>query len=129
MDKYIKSGGSILDIGGGPGRYAINYAQKGCNVTHIDLSDGNIELAKAKAQEHHVDFPMFVVNCLDIVTMESGYYDHVFLMGPLYHLISNEQRIQAVKLAIGRLKLGIIYDLKNGPEFLVEDLGDQTTAH
>lgn len=30
MDKYIRPGDTILDIGGGPGRYSIHYAQKGC---------------------------------------------------------------------------------------------------
>ena len=30
MDKYIKPGDSLLDIGGGPGRYSIHYAKKGC---------------------------------------------------------------------------------------------------
>ncbi|NLB77655.1 MAG: class I SAM-dependent methyltransferase [Clostridiaceae bacterium] len=140
MDKYIKTSDSILDIGGGPGRYSINYAQKGCDVTLIDLSDGNIELAKVKAKEHRVDFPMFVANCLDIGAMDLGMYDHVFLMGPLYHLLNKEDRIQAVKLSIERLKpggilycsfildfAGIIYDLKNGPGFLINDLGNQST--
>lgn len=141
MDQYIKPGDSVLDIGGGPGRYSIYYAQKGCDVTLIDLSDGNIELAKAKSRECNVDFPMFAANCLEIGTMELAQYDHVFLMGPLYHLINKEQRTQAVRLAIERLKpggilycsfildfAGIIYDLKNGPGFLAEDLGNQSTA-
>lgn len=140
MDKYIKPGDSILDIGGGPGRYSIHYAKKGCKVTLVDLSDGNIELAKDKAKEQQVDFPMFAANCLDIGRMELGKYDHVFLMGPLYHLVNKEERVQAVKLAIDRLKLGgvlycsfildfagILYDLKNGPGFLTQDLGNQST--
>jgi len=137
MDKYIKPVDKILDIGGGPGRYSIYYAKKGCDVTLVDLSDGNIALAKAKAREQNVDFPMFSANCLDIGNMEFGEYDHVFLMGPLYHLVNKEDRVRAVKLAIERLKpggtlycsfildfAGLIYDLKNGPGFLEEDLGD-----
>ncbi len=140
MDKYIKSGNSILDIGGGPGRYSINYSQKGCDVTLIDLSNGNIELAKEKAKEYKVNFRMYVANCLDIDTIELGRYDHVFLMGPLYHLTKKEDQIRAVKLAIEKLKpngilycsfildfAGIIYDLKNGPGYLIEDLGNQST--
>ncbi|MFI3206737.1 MAG: class I SAM-dependent methyltransferase [Clostridia bacterium] len=140
MDKYIKPTHSILDIGGGPGRYSINYAKKGCDVTLIDLSDGNIQLAKDKAKEQNLEFPMFVSNCLNIGDMELKKYDHVFLMGPLYHLLDMEDRIKAVNLAIERLKpggilycsfildfAGIIYDLKNGPGFLPEDLGNQST--
>jgi 2-polyprenyl-3-methyl-5-hydroxy-6-metoxy-1,4-benzoquinol methylase len=36
----------ILDIGGGPGRYAIT--QRGYEVTLFDLSQGCLDLAKAK---------------------------------------------------------------------------------
>lgn len=140
MDQYIKPGDSILDIGGGPGRYSINYAAKGCDVTLIDLSGGNIALAKEKAKERHVDFPMLAANCLEIGAMELGAYDHVFLMGPLYHLADKEDRAQAVKLAVERLKpggilycsfilnfAGIIYDLKNGPGYLIKDLENPLT--
>ena len=140
MDKYIHDGDKVLDIGGGPGRYSIYYALKNCDVTLVDLSKGNIDLARQKAKENHVSFPMIVGNCLDIDTMDIGTYDHVFLMGPLYHLVDENERKKAVKLAMDRLKpggffycsfildfAGIIYDLKNGPGFLVEDLGRKST--
>ena len=124
MDPYIHSGDKILDIGGGPGRYSIYYAKKGCDVTLVDLSLGNIELAKAKAAENHVVFQTKVGNCLDIDSMELDMYDHVFLMGPLYHLLEKEKRKKAVELALKHLKpggnfycyfilsfAGLIYDL------------------
>ena len=38
LDRYIKSGDTVLDIGGGPGRYSLYNAEKGCNVTLMDLS-------------------------------------------------------------------------------------------
>ncbi len=44
MDQYIQPGDSILDIGGGPGRYSIHYAQKGCGVTLVDLSEKILSL-------------------------------------------------------------------------------------
>ena len=43
MDRYIKPGDRILDIGGGPGRYSIYYAQKGCNITLVDLSEEKVK--------------------------------------------------------------------------------------
>lgn len=51
MEKYVKPGDRILDVGGGPGRYSLYLAQKGCNVTLVDLSDGNVEFARQKAAE------------------------------------------------------------------------------
>lgn len=48
MNRYIKPGDSVLDIGGGPGRYSLYLAEKGCDVTLFDLSSGNIEFAKTR---------------------------------------------------------------------------------
>ena len=33
LDRYIKPGDKVLDIGGGPGRYSFYLAHKGCDVT------------------------------------------------------------------------------------------------
>jgi ubiquinone/menaquinone biosynthesis C-methylase UbiE len=59
MDRFILDGDSILDLGGGPGRYAIHYAKKGHPVTLVDLSEGNIRLAKKKARQFKVHFQTY----------------------------------------------------------------------
>lgn len=141
MDKYVKPGDRVLDIGGGPGRYSIYFAQKGCDVTLLDLSEGNAALAREKAAAQGLSFPMIAANCLDIGEMDLGLFDHVFLMGPLYHLEKKEDRKRAVELALEKLKpgglfycsfildfAGLIYDLKNGPGFLPEDLAKPEVA-
>jgi 2-polyprenyl-3-methyl-5-hydroxy-6-metoxy-1,4-benzoquinol methylase len=51
MARIVKPGARILDIGGGPGRYGLYFAALGHDVTLVDLSDGNIAFAKAKAAE------------------------------------------------------------------------------
>ncbi len=127
MDKYIRPGDAILDIGGGPGRYSIHYAKKGCEVTLVDLSEGNVALARQKAEEENVTLTARVKNCLELDELDLGQYDHVFLMGPLYHLLEEEERVRAVELALDRLKPGgklyasfilvfggVIYDMQTG---------------
>ncbi|HEX6386847.1 MAG TPA: methyltransferase domain-containing protein [Anaerolineae bacterium] len=47
---------TILDVGGGPGRYAIALTQRGYTVTLLDLSRNNLALARVKAQEAGVGF-------------------------------------------------------------------------
>ena len=126
MDQYISPGDAVLDIGGGPGRYAIHYARKGCAVTLAELSLGNVEYAKAKAREAGVDFPAYAVNCLELDSLGLGQFDHVFLMGPLYHLQEEADRRTAVQIALDHLKPGgklyvsfiqlfggLIYDLQH----------------
>lgn len=136
MDKYVKAGDSVLDIGGGPGRYSIYYARKGCAVTLAELSQGNVDFAKTKAAEAGVNFPAYAVNCLELDELGLGQFDHVFLMGPLYHLQSEEDRVEAVNVALRRLKpggnlyvsfisllSGLIYDLQHGG-YICRDVED-----
>ena len=106
LEKYIRSGDRVLDIGGGPGRYSIHFAEMGCDVTLVDLSKGNVALAKQKAAERGVKLSAFAANCLELDRLPIGEFDHVLLMGPLYHLKEDADRVRAVELALKRLKPG-----------------------
>ena len=53
LKKYLR-GKTVLDIGGGPGRYSVWLAKQGYDVTLVDLSENNIALAKQKFQEYGV---------------------------------------------------------------------------
>ena len=48
LDKLILPGERVLDIGGGPGRYSIHLAGRGCAVTLLDLAALN-DLVDRKA--------------------------------------------------------------------------------
>jgi len=54
IDRYIKPGDKVLDIGGGPGRYSLYLAEKGCDVTLFDLSDENVKFASNQAMEKNI---------------------------------------------------------------------------
>ena len=140
MDKYIRPGDSVLDIGGGPGRYSIYFAKKGCAVTLAELSGGNVALAKQKAAEAGVTLAAHAVNCLELEELDLGQFDHVFLMGPLYHLLDEADRVRAVEIALRHLKPGgklyvsfillfanIIYYLQNRGA-LAEEWGNPAAA-
>ena len=106
MDRYIKPGDKILDIGGGPGHYSIHYAGKGHEVTLFDLSDENVRFAKKKARQYKVKITAMQGNALDLSRFPEASFDVVFLMGPLYHLMTEESRIKAIKEAKRVLKPG-----------------------
>jgi S-adenosylmethionine-dependent methyltransferase len=88
---------AVLDVGGGPGRYAIALAAQGYQVTLSDLSEENLALARAKAQEAGVTLAQIrQANALDLSLLATAVYDALLLLGPLYHLLTAVERQQAV---------------------------------
>ena len=108
LDEYIPEKSDILDVGGGPGRYSIYLAQKGHDVTLFDLSKKLVEQAAANAQKHGVTLRQTI--CGSVLELDAhlpdSYYDAVLCMGPMYHLLEEEERKEAVRQCLARLKPG-----------------------
>jgi SAM-dependent methyltransferase len=96
----------ILDVGGGPGVYAGELAQRGYTVKLVDIVDLHVEQAKARAKEQP-EFP-FDADKGDARDLdeEEASWDAVLLLGPLYHLTEREQRLQALQEARRVLRRG-----------------------
>ena len=134
LDRYIKPGDKVLDIGGGPGRYSFYLAEKGCDVTLLDISPENVAFAKARAAAESVSLKAVVGDGRWVENSVTEVYDHVLLMGPMYHLQEEAERVQAVESALKRLKkggllfasfissfAGIIYFMKQAPTQIMLD--------
>lgn len=108
LSEYLpKAPACILDIGGGPGRYAIALTQQGYSVTLLDLSQGNLDYARTRADEADVQLADYIHgNALDLSLFADESFDAVLLLGPMYHLLDMEEREQAVKEALRTLKTG-----------------------
>ena len=106
MEKTLKPGDSLLDIGGGPGRYSLHFAKRGSPVTLVDLSAGNVAFALAKAKEAGVSLRAFARDARSLEGLGLGDYDHVFVMGPMYHLFEEEDRRKVLREALKHLKPG-----------------------
>jgi ubiquinone/menaquinone biosynthesis C-methylase UbiE len=97
----------LIDIGGGPGRYAITLAQRGYRVTLVDLSNSSLELAQQKAVEAGVELDGFIhASALNLTDITKASFDAVMLLGPLYHLHKLEERQTALQQAHRLLKPG-----------------------
>lgn len=106
IDRYIRPGDRVLDVGGGPGRYSLHLARRGADVTLFDLSEGNVAFAAEMAEQ--MDVPLKTV-CADARFADEkthGQFDAILLMGPLYHLLREEDREMAVRACLRRLKPG-----------------------
>ncbi len=132
MKRYIKPSDSVLDIGGGPGRYSLTLAKMGCDVTLFDLSPANVEFALAKATEEGVSINAHAGDARYVDEIVSGTLDHILLMGPMYHLLEECDREKAIAACLKLLKPGgkifvsfisifggIIFEMKHMPELII----------
>ncbi len=109
LQRHIAPGQRVLDVGGGPGRYSLWLAERGCEVVLADLSQANVEFALAKAAELGLPLRGIAADActLDRLPALAGErFDHVLLMGPLYHLTQESDRDRAVRAALTLLKPG-----------------------
>jgi len=130
LDKYIKPGDTVLDIGGGPGRYAFFFAEKGCEVTLFDLSPENISFAEKHSKETGLNVKAICGDARVVDDIVDGQFDHVLLMGPLYHLLDDIDRVKTVYAALELLKPGgILYaafiSMSGGLVFGLRDVPEQ----
>lgn len=91
---------TILDLGGGPGRYAIPLAVRGYDVTLVDLSPANVAFALGKAAERGVALQALVGDATDLGRFANGAFDAVLVLGPLYHLVDEGPRNRAIDEAL-----------------------------
>lgn len=133
LDKYIKSGDTVLEIGGGPGRYSLYLAEKGCDVFLTDLSDGNVEFGINKAKEMGLDIEACQLDAMDTSILGDRKFDHILIMGPMYHLLDEKDRDKVIENGIKHLNpngkiyiafisnnSGILDLMKNAPELIGE---------
>ena len=97
----------ILDCGGGPGRYAIELTGRGYQVVLFDLSAENLKVAREKAAAAGVTLAGYEQGtAADLSRFPDERFDAVLLMGPLYHLLQPEERLQALREGRRVLKPG-----------------------
>ena len=99
--------GVVLDVGGGPGRYACWLAGLGYEVHLVDPVEKHVAQAReaSRAQPEH---PLAGARVGDAGSLDQadGSADAVLLMGPLYHLTDRTDRLAALREAHRVLKPG-----------------------
>ena len=96
---------NILEVGAGTGRYSVTLAKQGYPVTAVELIPHNLELLKAKLVGNE---PLVAIegNALDLSALPDAAYDLTLLLGPMYHLYSRENKLQALSEAVRVTKSG-----------------------
>jgi S-adenosylmethionine-dependent methyltransferase len=108
LTRYLPPTGSILEIGAATGRYTLALCKRGYRVTAVDLSAALLERCKLRLQSEqlHEQAQFVVADARDLHAVPATPFDAVLLMGPLYHLIYEEDRRQSLLQAVDRLRSG-----------------------
>ena len=109
--KYIEkclegiSDPGILEVGAGTGRYSVTLAKQGFQVTAVELIDHNLEILKSKLDGTE---PVTALqgNALDLSVFPDSSFDLTMLLGPMYHLYTKEEKLQALSEAVRVTKPG-----------------------
>ncbi len=91
---YAPAGTTVLDLGGGPGRYTAALSRAGYNMHLADLSPTLIEIARSKVREYgNAAFikSIEVADATDLRLYAADSFDTVLLSGPLYHLTTEKE--------------------------------------
>lgn len=117
IDKYLKQGDRILEIGAGTGAYSLYYANKGYQVDSVELVQANVDVMKSKITPN-MNINAIQGNALDLLMYEDNTFDITLCLGPLYHLFKEQETNKAIEEAIRVTKPGgkiylafILFDL------------------
>ena len=105
IEKYLKPGDRILEIGAGTGRYSHALARQGHHVDAVELVAHNIAVFRQNTLPGE-DVAIMQGNALDLKAFDDEQYDLTLLLGPLYHLYSKKDKEQALSEAIRVTKKG-----------------------
>lgn len=83
---------SIIDIGAGTGRYSVALASEGYDVTAVELVKYNLGILKQKG----ANVRAYQGNALRLKRFADESFDLALLFGPMYHLHSDADQIQAL---------------------------------
>lgn len=99
IEKYLRPGMRVLEIGAATGRYSHALARQGYRVDAVELVAHNIEIFKANTQPgEHITVTQG--NAMDLSGFAADTYDVTLLLGPLYHLYTETDKLQALAEAI-----------------------------
>lgn len=99
IKKYLRPGMRILEIGAATGRYSHALAQQDYRVDAVELIQHNIEIFREKTLPGE-SVTIRQGNAKDLHFIEDETYDLTLLLGPMYHLFTVEEQLQALSEAL-----------------------------
>lgn len=109
IEKYLRPGMRILEIGAATGRYSHELAGRGYCVDAVELIQHNIDIFRSLTQPGE-KVTVRQGNAKDLSCFADDTFDVTLLLGPMYHLFTASEQLQALSEAIRVTKKGgIVY--------------------
>ena len=105
INKYLRPGMRILEVGAATGRYSHALAQAGYCVDAVELVQHNIDIFNEKTVAGE-DVTIRQGDARDLSFYGDDIFDITLILGPMYHLFTEEDRKQALREAIRVTKPG-----------------------
>ena len=102
IHKYLKTkkNPKIIDVGAGTGKYSIALHNEGYDVTAVELVKHNLMYIK----KANPNIKSYQGNALNMKRFKDKTFDIVLLFGPMYNLISEEEKLKELSEAKRILK-------------------------
>ncbi|GAA0230692.1 methyltransferase domain-containing protein [Haladaptatus pallidirubidus] len=98
LETHLPESGHVLDVGGAAGRYACWLAERGYDVTLVDVSAKQVELARENADKRGLEAQISAEQG-DVrdLRFEADRFDAVCCLGgPLSHVVDDAERATAM---------------------------------
>lgn len=92
----------ILDVGAATGAYSVPLSRQGFDVTAVELVPSNLQKLRAK----HEKVKCWKGDARDLHFLDDATFDIVLMLGPLYHLHTEEDKLKALAEAARVAKNG-----------------------
>ena len=103
--RYLPENSRIIEIGAGTGRYSHTLAREGHTVDAVELVQHNIDqFIAGTAEGERVTIRQG--NACDLSAFPDDTYDVTLLLGPMYHLFTEAEKLAALSEAIRVTKPG-----------------------
>src|SRR6056297_729352 len=137
INRYLDPGDAILDVACGTGRIANILLEKGFRMGLNDISDDNVALVRKRMGDHPGLKFITRSDALEEGEMwQDRAWDAILILGPLYHMISKENRLLILQRAKAHVKPGgfifsafmtrtgaLVYGLKKNPSGILHEDG------
>lgn len=94
IHKYLEGtpNAKILDVGAGTGRYSVQLAEEGYDVTAVELVKYNLGILKSKGSS----VKAYQGTALNLSRFADDTFDMTLVFGPMYHLYTLEDKVKAL---------------------------------